>query len=127
MRAVLRATFAARRSARPTAAENSLVSFFTLLRFMELFLITGMYAPNCHTRSRHQREVYKTFENSSSSGQNDAVHPSAEHYAHPALLGPRCAEARGVATAVEDKQFQSGNLYDPDLTRELKARMKAEL
>src|SRR5688572_20050640 len=31
MRAVLRATLAARRSARPTAAENSLVSFFTLV------------------------------------------------------------------------------------------------
>ena len=31
MRAVLRSTLAARRSARPTAAENSLVSFFTLV------------------------------------------------------------------------------------------------
>jgi hypothetical protein len=92
-----------------TAAENSLVSFFTLLRFMDLFLIAGIYDPNCHTRSRHQREVYKTFENSSSSGQSDAVHPRAEHYAHPVLPGPRCAEARAVATAVEDKQFQSGN------------------
>jgi hypothetical protein len=63
----LRATFAARRSARPTAAENYLVSFFTLLRFMDLFLITGMYDPSCHTRSTYQREVYKTFESWSSS------------------------------------------------------------
>ena len=34
MRAVLRATLAARRRARPTAAENSRVSFLTLVRFM---------------------------------------------------------------------------------------------
>ena len=52
MRAVLRATFAARRSARPTAAENSLL-------FRELFLRFKVNAPaieasdqNYHTRSR---------------------------------------------------------------------------
>jgi len=45
MRAVLRATFAARRRARPTAAENSRVSFFTLIRFMVPAPLTeGSYA-----------------------------------------------------------------------------------
>jgi hypothetical protein len=38
----LRATFAARRSARPTAATNSSVSFFTLFRFMVLFPRVGV-------------------------------------------------------------------------------------
>src|SRR4249919_1267540 len=49
MRPVLRATFAARLRARPTAAENSLLSH--------------------HTRSKRRPKDGKTLENSSSSGQ----------------------------------------------------------
>ena len=51
MRAVLRATFAARRRARPTAAENSLLLSGLYLRFIEIApRIVDSY-PNYHTRS----------------------------------------------------------------------------
>src|SRR5690242_13950134 len=53
MRAVLRATLAARRSARPTAAENSFVSFFTRVRFMVLVPTAAVQLTNYHTRSSH--------------------------------------------------------------------------
>src|SRR3972149_1068347 len=54
MRAVLRATFAARRRARPTAATNSSVSFFTFFRFMVLFPRAGVSHLSYHTRPKRR-------------------------------------------------------------------------
>ena len=51
MRAVLRATLAARRRARPTAAEKSLVSFFALVCFMAPALLTAEAYANRETRT----------------------------------------------------------------------------
>ena len=62
MRAVLRATFAARRSARPTAAENSLVSFFTLVRFMVPVPLIEVSYPSYHTRSKCQLKACNAFQ-----------------------------------------------------------------
>ena len=57
MRAVLRAIFAERRSARPTAAENSFVSFFTLVDFTGLAPLVAAWLRNYHTRSKYRRKA----------------------------------------------------------------------
>ena len=54
MRAVLRATFAARRSARPTAAENSLLVLSLAFRFTAIFPTPSAYCLSYHTHSRHR-------------------------------------------------------------------------
>jgi len=62
IRAVLRAAFAARRKARPTAAANFSVSFFTLVRFMDLFLKYEDCDQRYHTRSKRREKPVKLFE-----------------------------------------------------------------
>lgn len=62
IRAVLRAAFAARRKARPTAAANFSVSFFTLVRFMDLFLKYEDCDQSYHTRSKRREKPVKLFE-----------------------------------------------------------------
>jgi hypothetical protein len=53
MRAVLRATFAARRKARPTAAENSLLICSLAFGFMAIFPIILDCGLSYHIRSKY--------------------------------------------------------------------------
>ena len=61
-RAVLRAVFAARRNARPTAAAKRSVSFFTFVRFMGLFLKVGDYDQSFIHAPRVSYKPVKLFE-----------------------------------------------------------------
>ena len=59
MRAVLCATFAARRRARPTAAESSLLFRKSYFRFNVIALAIEEYYCSYHTRSKHLLKAYK--------------------------------------------------------------------
>jgi len=65
-RAVLRAALAARRSARPTASENSLLVCSLGFRFTAIFPITLRFYPSYHTRSKHPTKDDKTDRSSPS-------------------------------------------------------------
>ena len=62
MRAVLRATFAARRRARPTAAENSLLLRELYLRFIVNAPAIEEYDPSYHTHSTCRLKACNVFQ-----------------------------------------------------------------
>src|SRR3990167_1164161 len=97
MRAVLRAIFDARRSARPTAAVRILVSFLILVFFMVLAPILAACREHYHIPSMYRREDYRYSENFSSCGQNAESHRCVEHYG---LLVSR-ERRRGAGRAVQ--------------------------
>src|SRR5439155_24832898 len=109
IRAVLRAAFAARRKARPTAAANFSVSFFTLVRFMDLFLKYEDCDQNYHTRSKRRRKACKTFRSCSSSDRSAGARRHAGHYARPALLEPRYGGVPVAPKGDAGRQFQCDN------------------
>src|SRR5512138_304711 len=88
MRAVLRATLAARRKARPTAAENSFVSFFTGVRFMVLVPTAAAQLSNYHTRSRHSLKDDSVFGKIIPAAGESPDHISSRHVVS-ALFDPR--------------------------------------
>ena len=109
MRAVLRATFAARRSARPTAAENSFVSFFTLVDFTVLPPAVEASLQNYHTRSRYQRKDDNVLQSCSNYERTDATRRQREHRVPLASRELLCGEARAEVTKDRGKLSQSGN------------------
>ena len=96
MRAVLRATFDARRSARPTAAVSILVSLLTLGFFMVLAPILVACRENYHTPSMYRLKDYKCSENFSSCGQNAESHRCVERYGLLVSREWRRGEGRAV-------------------------------
>src|ERR1044071_1812168 len=85
MRAVLRATLAARLRARPTAAENSWVSFFTLVRFMAPVPPVLGWHRNYHTHSTRRPKPDNSFENYTSFARSDAAHLRRAHFTRAAM------------------------------------------
>ena len=96
MRAVLRATLAARRSARPTAAVSCLVSLLTLYCFMALAPRLVAYRESYHTPSIRRLKDGRRFENFSNFGQNAELHPLVERYGLLVSREWRRGEGRAV-------------------------------
>ena len=136
IRAVLRAAFAARRKARPTAAANFSVSFFTLVRFMDLFLKYEDCDQSYHTRSKRREKPVKLFE--VISAPIEAPEHVGTRDIMPALLySSRDAakrESRRRKTKINDldtvtggfPRFQTAKIHQP-AQRALEGKVQARL
>jgi len=81
MRAVLRATLAARRRARPTAAENSLLVCGLAFRFTATFPTTLVYCLSYQAHSSCLLKDDSASQNYSDCARSAGAHHAAEHYA----------------------------------------------
>lgn len=81
MRAVLRATLAARRRARPTAAENSLLVYGLAFRFMATFPTTLVHRLSYQAHSSCLLKDDSASQNYSDCARSAGAHHAAEHYA----------------------------------------------
>ena len=109
MRAVLRATFAARRSDCPTAMENFEGPFFLPVCFMIVAPTESVYHGSYHTRSSHRLKADRSSESSSNFLKSDATRRQREHRVPLASRELLCGEARAEVTKDRDKLSQSGN------------------
>src|SRR6516164_5978308 len=111
MRAVLRASFAARRKARPTPAAK-LLDRFTLVcvfAFMDSSPRAGAYGQNCRTQPSYQPEAYITVQSSPSFLRTFEERHAAAHHGHPAGRGPLSAAVPVECSAIVDTRSRRGS------------------
>jgi len=92
MRAVLRATLAARRRARSTAAENSLLVYGLAFRFMAVFVMSQFihveifYTLHLLSLRRHDHETQAAFSHAASSRARHTNTPATAPFAFPYFI-----------------------------------------
>lgn len=110
MRAVFRATLAARRSAAPTCSAPTLG--FTFLRVTFTVPPPAVSAPvwNCRRGTTYLQDPDKASENSSDSAEIDARHRLVGHHARPDAPARRSAGVPARRKAGRDKSAIAGHI-----------------